>query len=111
MLSLNNSKYALLALLTVVFVVTGLNVDFQPETNNQIEEWKATVSNNDNCQPSVESTDILSVNLATEASASITLNEDEDDDDDDDGVWADVCCGPACGEDYCIGDGPYTCCK
>lgn len=29
------------------------------------------------------------------------------------GVWDEVCCGSFCpgGEDYCIGDGPYTCCK
>jgi hypothetical protein len=28
------------------------------------------------------------------------------------GVWAHVCCGDQCGGyDYCIGDGPYDCCK
>jgi hypothetical protein len=29
------------------------------------------------------------------------------------GVWAAVCCGTKClsGQDYCIGTGPYTCCK
>jgi hypothetical protein len=28
------------------------------------------------------------------------------------GHWADVCCGPACpGGDYCLGTGPYSCCK
>lgn len=27
------------------------------------------------------------------------------------GVWDDVCCGSGCVKDYCIGDGPYTCCK
>ncbi|HSR69628.1 MAG TPA: hypothetical protein VLU25_16980 [Acidobacteriota bacterium] len=27
------------------------------------------------------------------------------------GVWDEVCCGSGCSEDFCIGDGPYTCCK
>jgi hypothetical protein len=27
------------------------------------------------------------------------------------GQWAEVCCGDMCDTDYCIGDGPYTCCK
>lgn len=25
--------------------------------------------------------------------------------------WAEVCCGSACGTPYCIGVGPYTCCR
>lgn len=26
--------------------------------------------------------------------------------------WAEVCCGPTCGgQDYCLGNGPYSCCK
>lgn len=30
-----------------------------------------------------------------------------------DGVWLEVCCGPGCagGQDYCAGDGRYTCCR
>jgi len=27
------------------------------------------------------------------------------------GKWAEVCCGKACGIDYCLGNGSYTCCK
>ena len=27
------------------------------------------------------------------------------------GKWLSVCCGPACGVDYCTGNGVYTCCK
>lgn len=27
------------------------------------------------------------------------------------GKWAEVCCGPNCGVDYCTGIGNYTCCK
>jgi hypothetical protein len=28
------------------------------------------------------------------------------------GHWGEVCCGPQCvGGDYCLGNGPYTCCK
>lgn len=28
------------------------------------------------------------------------------------GKWAQVCCGGACiGQDYCLGNGTYTCCK
>jgi|CXWL01.1.fsa_nt_gi hypothetical protein len=27
------------------------------------------------------------------------------------GVWSQVCCGSACGTDYCIGSGTYVCCK
>jgi len=30
----------------------------------------------------------------------------------EDPVWAEVCCGTGCiPEDYCTGDGTYTCCK
>jgi hypothetical protein len=28
------------------------------------------------------------------------------------GKWGQVCCGGACiGQDYCLGNGTYTCCK
>ncbi len=30
-----------------------------------------------------------------------------------DGSWEDVCCGSTCvgGQDYCLGNGTYSCCK